>query len=139
MNFPSDSDPDNDDDSHPLDGTAAAAARALARLAVLAGQPSAGVPVLELLLGDVVTSACVEEGGGAACLVVTARLPPGLRVERLAVHVDGIERLWHADEGCHVALRRIPLAALRTERALMDAVLETADAAREWHAAMGGE
>ncbi|QGZ42125.1 hypothetical protein IP92_05480 [Pseudoduganella flava] len=139
MNFPTD--PDPDDDSAPLDGSAAAAVRALARLAALAGQPHAQTPVLELQVGDIVTRTCVDSQAGAAGgaqLTVCAQLPPGLPADGTVQAPYGIEGMWHADEGCHVALRRIPLAGLRSERALMDAVLETADAAQAWQAALEG-
>jgi hypothetical protein len=138
LNIPND--PDPDDDSAPLDGSVAAASRALERLAALAGQPHAGAPVLELQVGEIVTRACVDPAGddGAAQLTVCAQLPPGVPVDSTVPAPQGIEGMWHADEGCHVALRRIPLASLRSERALLDAVLATADTAQAWQAALEG-
>ena len=123
-----------------LDGSAAAAARLLAELAALAGQQCAGTPVLELMVGEIVTFASVASDG--ACLVVTARLPacgqagylPAAAAFSERLGHDGIECRWHADEGCYVAVRSVPLKALPDERSLMDAILDTADAARAWHA-----
>ena len=130
---------DNGEEGARLDGSAAAASRLLADLAALAGQECAGTPVLELMIGEIVTFASVAADGD--CLMVTARLPSSGKsgylpagaalAERLGQ--DGIECRWHADEGCHVAVRSVPLSALRSEQELMDAILDTADAAGEWH------
>jgi len=132
------------DDGATLDGSPAAATRLLAQLAALAGQPCAGTPVLELMVGDIVT--CTSVAGEAACLTVTARLPacgqygylPAGAALQETLGQDGIECRWHADEGCYVAVRSVPLAALPDERSLMDAILETADAACAWHAQLAG-
>ncbi|GGZ01735.1 hypothetical protein ACFFTM_08725 [Pseudoduganella plicata] len=131
---------DDSEEGVALDGSAAAAARLLGELAMLAGQACGSTPVLELMIGEIVTFASVAADGD--CLTVAARLPScgasgylpagAALAQRLARH--GIECRWHADEGCHVAVRSVPLASLRSEQALMDAILDTADAAREWHA-----
>lgn len=131
---------DDREEGAALDGTPAAATRLLAELAALAGQQQGGTPVLELMVGEIVTFAAVDSA--AACLTVTAHLPPCEQAgylpaaaalqDRLGQH--GIECRWHADEGCYVAVRSVPLSALRDERSLMDAILDTADAARDWHA-----
>jgi hypothetical protein len=131
---------DDRDEGAALDGTPAAAARLLAELAELAGQQHAGTPVLELMVGEIVTFASVAHD--TASLTVTARLPPCGQSGYLPAGValqnrlgrDGIECRWHADEGCYVAVRSVALATLRDERSLMDAILDTADAARDWHA-----
>jgi hypothetical protein len=123
-----------------LDGSAGAATRLLADLAALAGQHCAGTPVLELMVGDIVAFTSVASD--AACLTVTARLPvdghcgylPAGAALRERLAQDGIECRWHADEGCYVAVRSVPLSALPDERSLMDAILDTVDAARAWHA-----
>ncbi|WEF32215.1 hypothetical protein [Pseudoduganella chitinolytica] len=131
---------DDREEGAALDGSPAAAMRLLAELAALAGQQHAGTPVLELMVGEIVTFASVASD--AACLTVTARLPPcgpagylpaGAALQQ-RLGQDGIDCRWHADEGCYVAVRTVPLATLRDERSLMDAILDTADAARDWHA-----
>lgn len=122
-------------DGAALDGSAAAATRLLAQLAELSGQGCAGTPVLELLIGDIVTFTSVASE--ARCLIVTARLPacahsgymPASAALQERLRTSHIECRWHADDGCYVALRSVPLAALPDERSLMDAILETADAA----------
>lgn len=131
---------DDTDDGAALDGSPAAATRLLAQLSALAGQQCAGTPVLELMVGDIVT--CTSVAGDLACLLVTARLPAGGQSGYLPAGAalqeklgqDGIECRWHADEGCYVAVRSVPLAELPDERSLMDAILETADAAGAWYA-----
>lgn len=130
---------DDTQDGVALDGSAAAASRLLAQLAVLAGQPCAGAPVLELMVDEIVTFSSVAVD--AACLTVTARLPscggrgylPAGAALQEQLAKGGIECRWHADDGCYVAVRIVPLAALPDERSLMDAILDTADAARAWH------
>ena len=130
----------HDDEGTALDGSSAAATRLLAQLAALAGQHGSGTPVLELIVGDIVTCTSVESA--AACLLVTARLPasgksgylPAGAALQQRMARDGIECRWHADDGCYVAVRCVALATLPDERSLMDAILETADAAQAWHA-----
>lgn len=133
------------EDGAALNGSPAAATRLLLDLAALAGQQSAGTPVLELMVGEIITFTSVSSE--TACLLVTARLPvagksgylpAGAKLQEQLAR-NGIECRWHADEGCHVAVRSVPLAALPDERSLMDAILETADAARAWHAELADE
>ncbi|WP_051293506.1 hypothetical protein [Pseudoduganella violaceinigra] len=126
-----------------LDGSSHAAKALLAELCALSGQVAASPPVLELQFGAVLTHTAVEDGPGGPCLSISARLP-AQRGEGYAapawqgegIRFGGLDCMWHADEGCHIAVRRIALARLGDERSLMDAILETADMAQAWHGSM---
>lgn len=78
--------------------------------------------------------------GGGAWLNISARLPElgqdGYAPQGRNARFDGLDCMWHADEGCHIAVRRIALARLGDERSVMDAILETADMAQAWHASL---
>lgn len=129
-----------DSASRKLDGSSRAARLLLAELCALSGQDAAARPVLELQFGAVVTRTAVEDSPGGARLTISARLP-AQRGQDYAWRGEGaqfgeLDCMWHADEGCHIAVRRIALARLGDERSLMDAILETADMARAWHASM---
>lgn len=129
-----------DSSSRKLDGSGRAARLLLAELCALSGQDAAAQPVLELQFGAVVTHTAVEDSPGGARLNISARLP-AQRGHDYAWQGEGaqfgeLDCMWHADEGCHVAVRRIALAGLGDERSLMDAILETADMAQAWHASM---
>lgn len=85
--------------------------------------------VLALQLGDIVVQAMAAQDGLTLC----ARLPrdggrQGRR-ERRSVP-DGCELAWHAEAGCEVLVRHLPLAALRSEPDVLDAMLDCADLAR---------
>lgn len=109
--------------------------RLLADLAHLSGQDAAARPVLELLIGDILTRASVEPAGLDLYLCVTGLLPPcdgGLPLSALADRRHaGFELLWHADHGRYVVVRKIPLRSLTDERSVMDELLNTADLARD--------
>lgn len=123
-----------------FDGSSRAANALLAELCALCGQEAASPPVLELQFGVVATRTAVDATAGEAWLTISARLPVQRQDRYLPqgsdARFDGLECMWHADEGCHVAVRRIALARLGDERSVMDAILETADMAQAWHASM---
>lgn len=124
-----------------LDGSLAQVTRVLRELIELTGEPAQDVPVLELQLGDILTRTTVQAADGNY-LLITALLPKrrgtayaAQASEAVAEQAaQGIEYLWHADEGRHIGVRRVPLAQLADERSLMDAILATSDQAAAWFA-----
>jgi hypothetical protein len=112
----------------------------------LTGEQAGAVPVLELQLEDIVTRASALATGGD-CLLVTAWLPPcdggGYAPPASAAAPPAAEQemeyLWHADEGRHIAMRRVPIKELPDERSVMDAILTTWDLAAEWLDARRGD
>jgi hypothetical protein len=130
------------DDGTALPGSVAAATRLLAELAELAGQQTADAPVLELMVEGITTFTSVSDE--QASLLVMARLPVcekfGYLLAGKALQnkfaSDRVECRWHAGQGCYVAVRSVPLAALPDERSIMDAILDMANAAAVWHAAL---
>lgn len=136
-------------ESGALDGSVAQLIRLLRELVELTGEEAGDVPMLELQFGEILTRTTVQASGGNY-LVITAMLPPcgdegygpgyisqaGEAVSRQAA--QGMEYLWHADEGRHIGVRRVPLAELHDERGVMDAILTTSDLAAAWFAARSG-
>ncbi len=124
-----------------FDGSVAQVTRVLRELIELTGEAAQEVPVLELQLGDILTRTTVQASDGHY-LVITALLPrrrgagfAAQASEALAQQAaQGIEYLWHADEGRHIGVRRVPIAELTDERSLMDAILATSDQAAAWFA-----
>lgn len=113
-----------------VDGTLAGLARFLAEMAQLSG--GAG-PGLELVLGDIVAVATATAAPQAG-LTITARLAVGegacaSRLQMRAAPV-GCALLWHGDEGGLVLVRHVALARLRSEPAVFDAILDTAELAQ---------
>lgn len=82
-------------------------------------------PVLALLLGDVLTVSSVTAAAPAG-LAIFACLPAGADVDAPAAARSGCKRLWHAERGCVVLARTVPLADLRDEPGVFDAILDTA-------------
>jgi hypothetical protein len=120
-----------------LDGSSQAANALLAELCVLSGQDAASPPVLELQFGVIVTHTAVEDGPAGPRLSISARLPADREYGYAPpTRSNDLDCMWHADEGCHIAVRRIALSRLGDERSVMDAILETADMAQAWHASM---
>lgn len=134
-----------DEDNHPDDDFSVTAVQRLLREMVeLSGQQTDGAPMMELLIGDILTRTALASGGGEHWLSITALLQlgeqPGYSQRPQAP--DGADRrlttvdfLWHADEGRYIVVRRVPLKELRDERDVMDAILATADMARGYFAA----
>lgn len=142
---------DTPDHAGALDGSVAAMRRFLCELVEMTaqGDASAATPLLELQFGDVLTVTSLSTAHGAACLVVTAFLPRSQQAayfpqSSLAPAADSAagsdcEFLWHADQGRHVAVRKIALADLPDERSAMDAIMDTADLAARRLAAASAE
>jgi hypothetical protein len=123
----------------PLDGSAAQVIRFLRELIEMTGEEAQSVPVLELQLGDILTRTTVQSDDGYY-LLITAFLPKCRNAGYIAQASaavskqaeQGIEYLWHADEGRHMGVRRVALADLPDERSVMDAILTTSDQAAAW-------
>lgn len=127
------------EDEMPNDITGLGIRQLLSELMTLAGQEAAPRPVLELLLGDIVTHTSVEPEGQDLYLCVTGLLPPCrqhsspaaiLASTRAQGERDGFELLWHADHGCYIVVRKIALRHFTDERSVMDEILNTADLAQ---------
>lgn len=128
-----------------LDGSLAQVTRLLRELIELTGEQAQDVPVLELQLGNILTRTTVL-AADANYLLITAFMPKsrtagyvsqaGETVSSQAA--EGIEYLWHADEGRHMGVRKVPLKDLADERSVMDAILTTSDMAAAWFSALRG-
>lgn len=106
-----------------IDGSAARLRSFLAEMAVLAGGAGAS---LELVVAGLLTVSTPGPCGGLAVLVQLPR--SGTRRPRSAP--PGCTLFWHAELGCDLLLRRVPLAALRSEPDVLDAIMDSADLAR---------
>lgn len=133
-----------DEDKHPDDDfSVAAVQRLLLEMVELSDQQTAGPPVIELLIGDILTRTALASGGAEHWLSITALLQtaeqPGYSPHPPAPGADqrlmSIDFLWHADEGRYIVVRKVPLQELRDEPDVMDAILTTADMARGYFAA----
>lgn len=142
---------DSLDPSGALDGTIAGLNRFLRELVEITGQNDGvhAVPVLELQFGDILTTTSLSTADGAACLSITALLPRQAQADSSLLSsaqsavpsgvAPGCEFLWHADEGRHVVVRKIPIAELPDERSVMDAIMDTSDQAAAWFSVIGGD
>jgi len=66
----------------------------------------------------------------AHCQPLPATL--ALAPERL----ESVDVLWHADEGRYIVVRRISVRDFCDDRSVMDAILDTADIAANYYAAL---
>ena len=122
-----------------LDGPLSRIIALLRELIELTGQQAAGVPVLELQFGDILTRTALH-ALDRNVLLITAILPTCSDRGPVCVPAGAypaprgqdMEFLWHADEGRYVGLRMVPVVSLPDERSVMDAILETADEASAW-------
>jgi hypothetical protein len=124
-----------------LDGSVGQVGMFLQELIEITGQQdAAGVsPLLELCFGDVVTLTTLMHADGTAWLSVTAMLGAMTEPESVLLISERAQvapgpasewhQMWHADAGHCVVWRRIPAGELRDERAVMDAIITTADQA----------
>lgn len=122
--------------------------RLLRELMELSGQQAADAPVLELLIGEVLTRTSIAPEVADRCLSITALLPKSEQPHYVPRFFSpaaadacppSAEFLWHADEGRYIVVRKVPVAGLRDERGIMDAILATADIARDYFAAIGDQ
>ncbi|SFU27787.1 hypothetical protein SAMN05216552_1001146 [Pseudoduganella namucuonensis] len=117
----------------------------LRELVELTGEEAGAVPVLELRFEDIVTRTSVLASDGNY-LLITALLPPCGDAGYVAQSsgavslqaAQGMEYLWHADQGRHVGMRTVPVAALPDEPSVMDAILTTSDRAAAWFSSRRG-
>ena len=115
-----------------IDGTLGGMRAFLAEMAALVDAADGAESVLELLLGDILTFSTVtqESGGGLAifaCLPHNVEGNGGIEAGlAAAAAAAGCECLWHAERGCVVLARTVPLAALRDEPGVLDAIMQTA-------------
>lgn len=124
-----------------LDGSIAQIVRFLCELIELTGQGGQATPVLELQLGEILTRTTVLMAD-QNYLLITAYMPRcdfpyyiSQSNEAISLQAaDGIEYMWHADEGRHIAVRRICAADLPDERSVMDAIATTSELAAAWFA-----
>ncbi|MFC7516077.1 hypothetical protein ACFQUU_13765 [Herbaspirillum sp. GCM10030257] len=136
--------PEISDAADALDGSAGGMNRLLQDLVELAGQADQThfAPVLELRFGDVNTRTTVVINGEVQCLSITVLLPRSEQPE-YGVRLPGqfaasqsrageYEFLWHADEGCYVVVRNIPVNTLADEAGVLDAILDTSEFAKAW-------
>lgn len=119
--------------------------RLLRELIELSGQQAPSAPVLELLIGEVLTRTSIAPEAADRCLSITALLPKCEQphyVPRLFSPAGAdtwppsVEFLWHADEGRYIVVNKVPVAGLQDARGIMDAILLTADIARDYFAAI---
>jgi len=115
----------------------------LREMVALTGQDDAAeTPVLELQIGEVVSTTTVEMIDGAEYLTVTAWLPvsaksPYLPARTAEFSADEVPPqaatiLWNADCQRYVATRRTRTKDLHDDRSVMDAILLTVDEAIGW-------
>lgn len=132
----------------PDDLTGAQVKQLLAELTTLTGDTVHARPVLELLIGEILTRTSVEPAGQDLYLSVTGLLPPcdALLPPHAVMPAEldeqerrGFELLWHADEGRYIVVRKIALRNLSDERSVMDEILNTADLAQRCQARIAGE
>lgn len=128
-----------------LNGSVAQVTRLLRELVEMTGEHAQDVPVLELQLGDILTRTTLLAADGNY-LLITAFMPKirtagyvSQASEAVSLQAaEGIEYLWHADEGRHMGVRKVPLKDLPDERSVMDAILTTSDMAAAWFASLRG-
>ena len=128
-----------------LDGSVAQVTRFLRELIEMTGQEAQAEPVLELQLGEILTRTSVQTVD-RNYLLITAFLPKCRRSHYISqanaatslLAAEGVEYLWHADEGRHIGVRRVPITDLPDERSVMDAILTTADQAAAWFSSRRG-
>ena len=115
----------------------------LREMVVLTGQDDgSAAPVLELQIGEVVSTTTIEVIDGTEYLTVTAWLPVSEQSRYLPARTEGFSAdevppqaatiLWNAECRRYVATRRIRTRDLHDDRSVMDAILLTVDEAIGW-------
>lgn len=129
-----------------LNGSVEQVTRFLRELIELTGQEAQSVPVLQLQLGEILTHTTVQMTD-RNYLLITALMPKCFRSHHLSQANEAtslqaaqdIAYLWHADEGRHIGVRKIPITDLADERSVMDAILTTVDQAARFSSARGSK
>lgn len=108
-------------------------------------ESSGDTPTLELQFGDIATRTTLLADNDMHYLIIIAQLPRSRRSIREprahAASDDAIsapfdlELVWHADKGCYMALRQMPIGDFTDEASVLDAILDTADRSRAWYIA----
>lgn len=121
-----------------LNGCVTQVARFLRELIEMTGQDAATThsAILELQFGEILTKTSIQSDE-KNYLLIMAFLPKCRRSQFMPrsgdTHAQGdLEFFWHADEGRHIGVRRIPVAELEDERSVMDAILSTSEQASAW-------
>lgn len=125
------------DDTERLDGRVAGLRRLLSEMAALMVDTACedGEPILTLQFGEIVTKTAISTFPGPSVLVVTALLPSGPQqwlTCPASQEPEAGELLWDSDGGRPVLVRHIRIESLGTERAALDAILDTVDRAEAW-------
>lgn len=127
-----------------LEGSVVGMEKFLRELVELTGQIdwSHSVQVLELQFGEILTRTLISETEEGQHLLITAMLPKPeqlnyhplspTQMAELADFPCHDEYLWHADEGCHIVVRKILIKDLHDERSVLDAILNMADDTAMW-------
>lgn len=122
-----------------LDGSAAGMHQLLTELVGLASQtePAHTAPVLELLLGEVLTRTSMCQRDGVECLLIVLILPPCDAAKLVPAtlfsgdHFDA-ECLWHAEEGRYVIVRHLPIALFKDAVDVLDTIMAGSDRVTAW-------
>jgi hypothetical protein len=102
------------------------------------------VPVLELRFGEILTMTSLLTIDGRGYLSITAFIPrPTGDVLQSTAHlaksatIEGDTTiLWHANDGCYVIVRKLPISVFWDERSVLDAIADASDEAMAWQAAI---
>lgn len=121
-----------------LDGSATAMLRCLSQLSACVAADRPSLPILELQFGDIVTVTTLSQTDHAPHLVIAVLLPR-TPMPQFCDSYDAHwgDLLWDADEGRHVVLRSLALSALPDERSVLDAIMDSKDAASGWLRRLG--
>jgi hypothetical protein len=129
-----------------LDGSIEAMVTCLEALVNLTCQNNSeySVPVLALQFGEISTMTSVLVVSERGYLSITALLPrraddvvQSTACLNISTKIDGARNLlWHADKGCYVIERKLPVSIFLNERSVLDAIADAADEATVWHASI---
>lgn len=133
-------DTEDADDSGALNGSVDDMARFLRELAELAGQPI-DPPALELQFGPIRTLTRIAAKTGQPGIEICCLFPPCDPTSSVRQHVQSLpcEFAWQPHHGCYALTFVKPVAALPSERSVLDAILDAADQATALLQAAGPE
>jgi len=128
------------------DGSTEAMRKCLESLAKLTCQnmDEYSAPILEFQFGEITTATSLLTSGKGEYLSITALLPRPIGDAlkstahlSMSAAIEGDRNiLWHADKGCYVIVRELPVSAFLDERSVLDAIADTADEAAAWQASI---